>query len=122
MTLPSAALHLFSHALSCSDGCAVSITTKRPLLSCSLHAVKISRIWNFQRHCAVSYLSLPTGIRNGSITIDETVRMQLIDWFVSQPAFIRAIFPEFIWNIDAYDGECVHLVSCIWSSIVYFLM
>ncbi len=40
------------------------------------------------------------GIRNGSITIDETVRVQLIEWFVSQPTFIQAIFPEFIWVID----------------------
>lgn len=46
-----------------------------------------------------------TGIRNGSITIDETVRMQLIGWFVSQPAFIQAIFPEFIWDIGVGEGD-----------------
>ena len=45
------------------------------------------------------------GIRNGSITIDETVRIQLIEWFVSQPAFIQAIFPGFIWDIDVDDGD-----------------
>lgn len=37
-----------------------------------------------------------TGIKNGSITIDETIRVQLIGWFVFQPAFIPAIFPGFI--------------------------
>lgn len=46
-----------------------------------------------------------TGFRDGSITIDETVRMQLVGWFVSQPAFIRAIFPEFIWGIGAGDED-----------------
>jgi len=46
-----------------------------------------------------------TGIRNGSITIDETVRVQFIEWFVSQSAFIQAIFPEFIWVIDVDDGD-----------------
>lgn len=46
-----------------------------------------------------------TGIRNGSIIIDETVRMQLIEWFVSQPAFIRSVFPEFINGIEADGGD-----------------
>lgn len=46
-----------------------------------------------------------TGIRDGSITIDETIRVQLVGWFVSQPTFIRAIFPEFIWDIGAGDGD-----------------
>ncbi len=45
------------------------------------------------------------GIRNGSITIDETVRIHLIGWFVSQQAFIQAMFPEFICDIDADDGD-----------------
>lgn len=46
-----------------------------------------------------------TGIKNGSITIDETIRMQLIGWFVSQPAFIQAIFHGFIWEIGENDGD-----------------
>ena len=46
-----------------------------------------------------------TGVKNGSIIIDETVRIQLMEWFVSQPAFIRAIFPEFIGDIGADDEE-----------------
>lgn len=46
-----------------------------------------------------------TGIRNGSIIIDETVRMQLIEWFVSQPAFIQSIFPEFMNGIGADEGD-----------------
>ncbi len=46
-----------------------------------------------------------TGIRNGSIIIDETVRMQLIEWFVSQPTFIQSIFPEFMNGIGADKGD-----------------
>lgn len=46
-----------------------------------------------------------TGISNGIIIIDETVRMQLIEWFVSQPAFIRSIFPEFMDGIGADEGD-----------------
>jgi len=45
------------------------------------------------------------GIRSGSIIIDENVRVQLIGWFVSQPTFIQAIFPEFIWDIGADVGK-----------------
>lgn len=46
-----------------------------------------------------------TGIRNGRIIIDETARMQLIEWFVSQPAFIQSIFPEFLNGIGTDDGD-----------------
>lgn len=35
------------------------------------------------------------GFRNGNITIDEEVRLQLLEWFISQPGFIRAIFSDF---------------------------
>lgn len=52
-----------------------------------------------------------TGVRNGSITMDETVRIQFIEWFVSQPAFIQAIFPGFILDIDADDGEVSALTA-----------
>lgn len=45
-----------------------------------------------------------TGIRNGSITINEAARMQFIDWFVSQPFFIQSIFPEFVCDIAGDDG------------------
>lgn len=46
-----------------------------------------------------------TGIRNGRIIIDETVRMQLIGWFVSQPAFIQSIFPGFMSGIAQDEGD-----------------
>ena len=46
-----------------------------------------------------------TGIRNGNIMIDETVRMRLIGWVVSQPAFIQSIFPGFINDIGVDQGD-----------------
>ena len=36
------------------------------------------------------------GLRNSEITVSESVRLLLIDWFLSQPKFIRALFPAFI--------------------------
>ena len=55
-----------------------------------------------------------TGIRDGSIIIDETVCEQLIGWFVSQPAFIRAIFPEFMSGIgvDEEDSTILSVACC----------
>ncbi len=50
-----------------------------------------------------------TGIGDGRITIDETVRVQLIGWFISQPAFIQALFPGFICDIDVDDGYVCNL-------------
>lgn len=39
------------------------------------------------------------GIRNRAITITNEVKMQLINWFVSQPAFIKALYPDFMWEV-----------------------
>nr|MCR5652039.1 hypothetical protein [Lachnospiraceae bacterium] len=39
------------------------------------------------------------GIRRGSVIITEAFRMQLIDWYVSQPAFIKRLFPETLWEV-----------------------
>ena len=36
------------------------------------------------------------GMKRGAIRIDESVRIQLVDWFISQPLFIQALFPTFI--------------------------
>ena len=31
------------------------------------------------------------GLSNGTITMDETVRIKILDWYVSQPAFVQSI-------------------------------
>jgi len=55
-----------------------------------------------------------TGIRNGNIIIDETVRMQLIEWFVSQPGFIQSVFTEFMngIGIDKEDLSILQAAYC----------
>ena len=37
-----------------------------------------------------------SGLRDGSIHVSESVRVQLVEWFFSQPRFIQAIFPAFL--------------------------
>ena len=37
-----------------------------------------------------------SGLRDGSIHVSESVRVQLVEWFYSQPQFIQAIFPSFL--------------------------
>ena len=39
------------------------------------------------------------GIRIETIQITNTVKTQLINWFVSQPAFIKALFPNPGWEV-----------------------
>ena len=39
------------------------------------------------------------GIKNGTITIAKEVKCQLMNWFVSQPAFIRELCPDFEWEV-----------------------
>ena len=37
-----------------------------------------------------------SGLRDGSIHVSESIRVQLVEWFFSQPRFIQAIFPAFL--------------------------
>ena len=45
-----------------------------------------------------------TGIKEGMIKICEAVRIQLVEWFTSQPKFIRLLFPAFLEGIN-YSQE-----------------
>ena len=47
------------------------------------------------------------GVQSGEITISESVRLLLIDWFLSQPGFIRALFPSFIVDSQLTVAEQV---------------
>ncbi len=42
---------------------------------------------------------LSEGIKNRAITITNEIKMQLINWFVSQPTFIKALYPDFMWEV-----------------------
>ena len=39
------------------------------------------------------------GIQNRAITITNEIKVQLINWFVSQPAFIKALYPDLMWEV-----------------------
>lgn len=42
---------------------------------------------------------LANGLENRAITITNEVKSQLINWFVSQPAFIQALCPNLGWEV-----------------------
>lgn len=44
-------------------------------------------------------------LQNGRISINKTVLILLVEWFVFQPAFIRSVFPEFLKYIGSDEGE-----------------
>jgi hypothetical protein len=48
---------------------------------------------------------LLTGIRSGTVRIDEAVRVQLLNWFCSQPRFIQTLFRPFFSRLDS--ANCV---------------
>ena len=39
------------------------------------------------------------GLKKGTIRITKEVKSQLIDWYVSQPAFIRELCPDLVWEV-----------------------
>ena len=50
-----------------------------------------------------------TGMKSGAVKIDETIRVQLISWFMSQPTFIRVIFPAFLTESGLLATEYTNL-------------
>ena len=48
---------------------------------------------------------LLTGIRSGTVRMDEAVRVQLLNWFCSQPRFIQTLFRPFFSRLDS--ANCV---------------
>ena len=53
------------------------------------------------------------GMKSGAVKIDETIRVQLISWFMSQPTFIRVIFPAFLTESGLLATEYTNSgISC----------
>ena len=48
---------------------------------------------------------LLTGIRQGTVRIDEAVRVQLLNWFCSEPRFIQTLFHPLFGSLDS--ANCV---------------
>ncbi len=68
---------------------------------CELFYVCCDDIQDIELSTALKQLLkiLCDGIRNRAITITNEVKTQLINWFVSQPAFIKALYPDFMWEV-----------------------
>ena len=53
---------------------------------------------------------LANSLENKMITITSEVKSQLINWFVSQPAFIQALCPDFGWEVWRVSNKlCISL-------------
>lgn len=68
---------------------------------CELFYVCCDDIQDIELSTALKQLLkiLCDGIKNSAITITNEIKAQLINWFVSQPAFIQALYPEFMWEV-----------------------
>ena len=68
---------------------------------CELFYVCCDEIQDMELSTALKQLLeiLVNGLKNQMITITSEIKSQLIDWFVSQPAFIQALCPDFGWEV-----------------------
>lgn len=68
---------------------------------CELFYVCCDGIQNMELSTALKQLLkiLCDGIKNRAITITKEIKTQLINWFISQPAFIKALYPYFLWKV-----------------------
>ena len=72
-----------------------------PKTICELFYVCCDDIQDIELCTALSSLVaiFVEGLRTEAIKITNTIKTQLINWFVSQPAFIKALFPETVWEV-----------------------
>ena len=68
---------------------------------CELFYVCCDDIQDMELSTALKQLLeiLVNGIKSCAITISKEIKSQLINWFVSQPAFIRALCPDLGWEV-----------------------
>lgn len=68
---------------------------------CELFYVCCDDIQDIELSTALKQLLkiLCDGIKNRTITITNEIKMQLINWFVFQPAFIKALYPDLMWEV-----------------------
>ena len=68
---------------------------------CELFYVCCDDIQDMELSTALKQLLeiLVNGLGNQMITITSEIKSQLINWFVSQPAFIQALCPDFEWEV-----------------------
>lgn len=68
---------------------------------CELFRVCCDDIQDIELSTALKQLLkiLGEGIQNRTVIITNEVKAQLINWFVSQPAFIKALCPDLMWEV-----------------------
>ena len=68
---------------------------------CELFYVCCDDIQDMELSTALKQLLeiLVNGLGNQMLTITSEIKSQLINWFVSQPAFIQALCPDFGWEV-----------------------
>ena len=68
---------------------------------CELFYVCCDDIQDMELSTALKQLLeiLVNGIKNRAVTVSKEVKSQLINWFVSQPAFIKALCPDLGWEV-----------------------
>jgi len=66
---------------------------------CELFYICSDNIEDIELNTALKQLLkiLCNGIKNRAITITNEIKVQLINWFVSQPAFVKALYPDLMW-------------------------
>lgn len=69
--------------------------------TCELFYIYCDDIQDIELSTALKHLLkiLCGGLKNHAITITSEVKTQLINWFVSQPSFIKALYPKFMWEV-----------------------
>lgn len=68
---------------------------------CELFYVCCDDIQDMELSTALKQLLaiLGNGLKERAITVSKEVKSQLINWFVSQPAFIQALCPDLGWKV-----------------------
>ena len=81
---------------------------------CELFYVCCDDIQDIELSTALKQLLkiLCNGIKNRAITITNEIKVQLINWFVSRPAFIKALYPDLMWEVWGTN------FSAIWKYII----
>ena len=42
---------------------------------------------------------ISNGVMDGNVILSASARAQLVSWYLSQPQFIRALFPDFMEEV-----------------------
>mgnify|MGYP003399519906 FL=1 len=49
-----------------------------------------------------------TGINSGDVTISENTRVELLEWYITQPAFIRSLCTDLMQETGLIESTANH--------------